>query len=432
MKKESIRQLADKTKNKQIVYLAEKAGSFLKFSEYLKPKKHYLFFSPLFIVLIFAISYAAEAPSFAHNSKNKLAVGKDTARESVLEKTLFVDVDPAKSKGIYLTMWTASRESRMEELTKLIDETDINSVVIDVKGSQGELIYEIYPKIGALIKELHKKNIYTIARVVIFQDSGYAALHPEFVLKTAKGNLWRDRRGFAWLDPASQGSWDHIVDVSEKAIDLGFDEIQFDYVRFPTDGNLDAIVYPAWDGQKTRDEVLNEFFAYSIKKIKEYDSRINVSIDIFGYTFLRGDGLGIGQVLSDAVDYFDYISPMVYPSHYGEGNFGFQNPAEHPYEVIFKTMEQGLNSLREETYQKYLAENLSIEESGKLADDYVIKVKTKIRPWIQVFDMGARYDSVKIKAQIQAIYDSGLTGWLMWDPNNRYNDVKDAISSESK
>lgn len=326
-----------------------------------------------------------------------------------LPEIIRVNVNPDNAKGIYLTMWSASNSRKMENIFALIDKTEINSVVIDVKGSQGELIYEYWSGIGDLIKKLHEKNIYTIARVVVFQDSGYAEFHPEVALKNKSGGLWRDRRGFAWLDPAAKGSHDHIVDIAIKSIDLGFDEIQYDYIRFPTDGVLSSIVYPAWDGQKPRNEVLREFFEYSKKKLKEYDPRVKTSIDIFGYTFLRSDDLGIGQVLGDALDNFDYISPMVYPSHYGPGNFGFDNPAEHPYEVIFETMKEGLEAMG--------------EERAKIA-------KPKIRPWIQVFNMGARYDSAKIRAQIKAIYDSEMTGWLMWDPNNSYTDVPGAVDAE--
>lgn len=395
---------------------------------FLKPSKYHLAFLILIAGFIFLVSYKVSQEPFLFEDGIKHINWQDWQEPGP------TTVNPDEVKGIYLTMWSASMKSRMGELLKLIDDTEINSVVIDVKGSQGELIYEEWSGIGDLIKQLHKKNIFVIARVVAFQDSGYAKEHPEFALKTAGGALWRDRRGFAWLDPASQGSWDHLVDVSRKAIDLGFDEIQFDYIRFPTDGNLSAIVYPAWDGQRPRSEALKEFFAYSTKKIKEYNPLIKTSIDIFGYTFLRSDDLGIGQLLPDAVEHFDYISPMVYPSHYSNGNFGFDNPADYPYEVIYKTIIEGLDSLAKQKLG--LPAEALVEEGESASEDaikeYLASVKPKIRPWIQVFDMGARYDGTKIKAQIKAVYDSGLTGWLMWDPNNRYTDVKAAIGGENE
>lgn len=376
--------------------------------EFISPKRVYLFFVPFVAVVVFVLSFNAEGSIVLHEIENSTSHIRSVVE---LPDAPIVDVNPDQVRGVYLTMWSASNSKKMENIFALIDKTEINAVVIDVKGSQGELIYEYWLGIGDLIKKMHEKNIYTIARVVVFQDSGYAAAHPEVALKNKSGGLWRDRRGFAWLDPAAKGSHDHIVDIAKKAIDLGFDEIQYDYIRFPTDGVLSSIVYPAWDGQKPRSDVLREFFEYSKKKLKEYNPNVKTSIDIFGYTFLRNDDLGIGQVLGDAINNFDYISPMVYPSHYGPGNFGFDNPADHPYEVIFKTMEEGLESLG--------------EEQAEVA-------RPKIRPWIQVFDMGARYDSAKIKAQTQAIYDSQMHGWLMWDPNNAYKDVMGSVGAEGE
>ncbi len=369
-------------------------------------KRVYLTLVPIVALFVFVISFNAGGSIVTDVVESGDA---DVPIAIDLSEIARVNVNPDNAKGIYLTMWSASNSKKMENIFALIDKTEINSVVIDVKGSQGELIYEYWSGIGDLIKKLHEKNIYAIARVVVFQDSGYAMSNPEVALKNRSGGLWRDRRGFAWLDPAAKGSHDHIIDIAKKSIDLGFDEIQYDYIRFPTDGALSSIVYPAWDGQKSRNEVLREFFEYSKNKLKEYDPSVKTSIDIFGYTFLRSDDLGIGQVLGDALDNFDYISPMVYPSHYGPGNFGFDNPAEHPYEVIFETMKEGLEAMG--------------EERAKIA-------KPKIRPWIQVFNMGARYDSAKIKAQIKAIHDSEMTGWLMWDPNNAYTDVPGAVDAE--
>lgn len=420
--KKNNHKLENKKKRKIVYFDIQKYASFIlgfgKFSrklsvEFVFPKMAYVFFMPLIIVFVFGTSFITEGFLVVHEIEEiaNANYGELFARAVHVTNQPAVSVNAGEVKGIYLTMWTVGQKQKMEEILKLIDETDINSVVIDVKGSQGELIYEALQNVDGIIRQLREKNIYTIARVVVFQDSGYAKSNPEVALKNKSGDLWRDRRGFAWIDPAAQGSWEHIVDVAKKSIDLGFNEIQYDYIRFPTDGNLLAIVYPAWDGQKPRSEVLKEFFAYSRDNLKRYDPRVNISLDIFGYTFLRNDDLGIGQVFGDTVEYFDYISPMVYPSHYGAGNFGFENPAEHPYEVIYKTIEEGLEALG--------------TEKANIA-------KMKIRPWLQVFDMGARYDSVKIRAQIKAVEDSGLNSWLMWDPKNLYGDVREAIDIGGK
>ena len=315
---------------------------------------------------------------------------------------------PDAVKAIYVTMHTAGRHDAFSKLIDLADATEINSMVIDVKGSQGELLFN-YLDAKELARTLRERNIYTIARIVVFQDSGLAETNPGAVIKNKTGGIWRDRRGFAWADPASKEAWDNVVSVSKRALDVGFDEINYDYIRFPTDGNLENMVYPVWDGQKPRGEVIKNFSAYARDELKKYAPDIALSIDIFGYTFIRSDGLGIGQQLADLLDEFDYVYPMVYPSHYSAGNFGFQDPAEHPYEVIKGTIEKGLEQLG---------------DKAELA-------KPKIRPWLQVFDIGAEYTPEMIKKEISATYDSlgeKSTGWLLWDPSNRYERASEYLS----
>ncbi|MBI3671750.1 hypothetical protein HY249_03075 [Candidatus Azambacteria bacterium] len=311
---------------------------------------------------------------------------------------------PDIMRAVYSTMWSASSKQKRAYLEDLLDKTDLNSIVIDVKGSGGEMIFDNFSDISSFINELHQKGVYVIARIVVFQDSGLAKTNPEFSLKKQDGSVWRDRKGFAWSDPASLGAWDHVVGVAKKSIDAGFDEINYDYIRFPTDGNLQSIVYPAWDGVEDKSDVIKRFVAYSKEKLKAYSLETKLSLDIFGYTFLNVSGLGIGQKLTDVLDNFDYIYPMVYPSHYSAGNFGFTNPADHPYEVVSQTLQKGLDSLGERK-----------EEA-----------KGKIRPWIQVFDLGAKYTPAMIEAQIKATYDvlgETNTGWLMWSPSNNYDEA---------
>jgi len=311
---------------------------------------------------------------------------------------------PDVMRAIYATMWSISSDSRRKYLIDLIDRTDLNSIIIDVKGSGGELVFESVPHIKEIVDELHRKNIYVIARVVVFQDNGLAKISPEFSLKDKNGDIWRDRKGYAYSDPSAKGVWDYNVGIAKQAIDIGFDEINYDYIRFATDGKLDDIVYPFWDGTGEKSDVIKNFGAYSKKELKTYKPEVKLSLDIFGYTFLRGDGLGIGQKLEDMLDNFDYVYPMVYPSHFGPGNFGFANPAEFPYEVVKRTLDQGLDSL------------------GEKKD----VVKSQIRPWIQVFDLGAKYTPEMVEAQIKATYDAlgtENTGWLMWSPSNNYDEV---------
>jgi len=310
---------------------------------------------------------------------------------------------PDVLRAVYSTMWSVSSEKKRAYLLDIFDKTELNSIVIDIKDSAGELAFERLGNLADIVSELHDKGIYTIARIAVFQDSRLAKEDPSFSLKSKKtGELWRDRKGYAWTDPASEGGWDYNIGIAKRAIDVGFDEINYDYIRFPTDGNLEDIEYPFWDGVEEKSEVIKRFSAYSKEKLKEYNPDTKLSIDIFGYTFLEGNGLGIGQKLEYLVDNFDYVYPMVYPSHYSTGNFGFANPAEHPYEVVKGTLEQGLERL------------------GDKKDT----AKPKIRPWLQVFDLGATYTPEMIEKQIRATYavtGTTTTGWLMWSPSNIYD-----------
>ncbi len=332
---------------------------------------------------------------------NADSVLSDAVREDFIISNIET---PDVMRAIYATMMSVSSQKKRDYLISLLDETDLNSIIIDVKESGGELIFDNFPEIKTLIDELHKKGVYVIARIVVFQDNGLAKTNPEFFLKNNDGSVWRDRKFFAWSDPASLGAWEHVVSISKRAIDVGFDEINYDYIRFPTDGNLKNITYPSWNGIEDKSDVVKRFTAYSKEKLKEYNPKIKLSLDIFGYTFLVGDGLGIGQSLVYMLEDFDYVYPMVYPSHYSAGNFGFKNPADHPYEVVRQTLEIGLDSLGD------------IKEESK----------SKIRPWIQVFDMGAVYTPKMIEAQIKATYDvlgPTNTGWLMWSSSNNYDKV---------
>lgn len=313
-------------------------------------------------------------------------------------------------KAIYVTMHTAGIRKKMDALIALADATEVNAMVIDVKGSQGELIFDMLDA-PALVAKLHEHGIYVIARIVVFQDSGAATREPSVVIKKEGGGIWRDRRGFSWVDPAAEKGWEHVFDVSKRALDIGFDEINYDYIRFPTDGNLGVMVFPAWNKEVPQHEIIAKFAVRAREVLKSYDPAMKLSIDIFGYTFLQNSGLGIGQRLEDTIAVFDGVYPMVYPSHYSTGNFGFANPADHPYEVVKGTLEKGLLQL----------------------GDTATSSAAKIRPWLQAFDLGAVYTPEKMKAQIRATEDGlrGMsTGWLLWDPGNEYDTGYDFLEKE--
>lgn len=316
---------------------------------------------------------------------------------------------PFPLKGVYMTSWVAGTPAFREELVKFIESSELNSVVIDVKDYTGKVAFltadeklnalgyseNRIPAIRSLIQELHRKNIYVIARLQVFQDPHLVQKRPELAVKRKSGAVWRDNKGLTWLDPAAPEVWELMARIAREAESQGFDELNFDYVRFPSDGNLGDIKYPLWDGKVPKSEVIKNFFQYLDSELSAL--AVPISADIFGLTTWNTDDLNIGQILEEAARHFDYISPMVYPSHYPPGFQGFKNPAEHPYEIIKTAMERAKERL------------LAIGENPQ-----------KLRPWIQDFDLGANYDAAMVQLEKKAVYDAGLNSWLSWDPANKY------------
>jgi hypothetical protein len=321
-------------------------------------------------------------------------------------------------KGIYLTAYGAAVPSLYEPAVKLIEETELNAVVIDIKDYSGQLSYvsevPLVKELGAdsepkiddmkkIIDELHEKGIYVIARQTIFQDPVLSKQKPEWAVQNKyTGRQWVDRKGLGWADPTVKEVWDYNIDIAKEAIRLGFDEINLDYIRFPTDGDMKAMAFHNFPKGKAKHEAIREFFEYFSKAMTKEPAYI--SADLFGLVtikVLEKDDLGIGQLLVDAVPYFDYISPMVYPSHYAAGFNGYANPAEHPYEVVKYSMDMAV-------------------ETGLKPVSTETTVRAKLRPWLQDFNMGAIYDASMVRKQINAAEEAGSFGWLLWDPRNIY------------
>lgn len=333
-------------------------------------------------------------------------------RKKLIEKKLNQHLNIFPQKGIYSTVWTA-RAKRINDLIRIVGETEINSIVIDVKDNS---VY-IDDYLINLVKMLREKNIYTIARIVFFQDGSQINIHPDWYFKKNDGTLWQDNRHWYWLDPSNQETWAYNVAIAKQAIDAGFDEINFDYIRYPAFTKDEDVDFPPEDKIVVKSQVINEFAKYLTSELKNYDPNIKLSVDLFAYNMLRSDDLGIGQNFRELYDYFDYISPMIYPSHYISGNFGFENPAEHPYEVVFGTIEKGKAQLRDKIIYEIGTSTLA------LVNPIFEKDLKKLRPWLQDFNIGAMYDGEMIRKEKQAVYDSGLTaGWLLWNPRNVYTE----------
>lgn len=335
---------------------------------------------------------------------------------------------PPVVRAIYMTSWVASQHEWRMALAKFIRDSDLNSIVIDVKDYSGVIAFDTgdpvlaasgaqqvrVPDLKDFIATLHEMGIYVIARISVFQDPIYAAKHPSQAVQTRAGAVWKDRNGLHFVDPAATPYWDYIVRLSKASIAVGFDELNFDYVRYPTDGNLKDISYPVSGPKMTlldrqlrekrptgsvlptaKQTIMTEFFAHLSESLRPLG--VPLSVDLFGMTMTAVDDVSIGQVLESALPYFDYICPMVYPSHYPSGFRGYANPASHPYEIIHFVMKEGMSRVKAAGYGPQV-----------------------LRPWLQDFNLGATYDEAKVRAQIRAAHDAGVQGWLMWDPRNRY------------
>lgn len=315
---------------------------------------------------------------------------------------------PESVRALYMSSWVASTPSMRDKIIKLVDETTINAVVIDIKDATGRVSFlvddpviantgspkNLIKNIDELIQTLHDKNIYVIGRISVFQDPYLTQQKPEWAIKSKSTHtVWKDKKGLSFLDPTEPEVWNYIVHLAKYSYNQGFDEINFDYIRFPSDGNISDISYPVAAGSKS--DALEKFFAHLNTELKK--DNIPMSADLFGLTTEAVDDMGIGQILEKALPHFDYIAPMIYPSHYPKGYQGFQNPAAKPYEVVTLAMKKGIERAR-------------VLGMGP----------EKFRPWIQDFDMGATYSASMIKDQIRALEEQGITSYMVWDPANTY------------
>lgn len=369
----------------------------------------FLFFISLVLLLVWQI-FPEERNLFEIINKNENKINLENIWPEKLKNP------PSVIKGIYVTSWVAGNEKRMAELIELIDQTELNAIVIDVKDFSGYLAFPVISSFlksfgteqiriknfAQLVNQLHQKNIYVIARITVFQDPVLAEKRPDLAIRSKRtGKIWKDNKGLAWVDPASFEVWNYILAIAKEVDRYGVDELNFDYLRFPSDGDLKDLSYPIYDEKKEKREILKEFFDYLSKNLRKQN--IKISADFFGLVTVNKDDLGIGQILEDFLPYFDYLCPMVYPSHYASGFLSYKNPALYPYEVI-----------------KY-----SLENAKKRVDDFKKNYPDvsvgEFRPWLQDFDLGANYDEKMVRLEKKAVVDVGLSnGWLLWDPKNIY------------
>ena len=381
----------------------------------------------------------------------------DQVKDSVLppdQRTVVAHVSqPEQVKAIYMSACVAGTPSFRNELVAFIEETEINSLVIDIKDASGSISFPpvgnewneawLQGECGArdmreFIASLHAKNIYVIGRLSVFQDSLYTKTHPEYAVKTADGvGVWQDYKGISFIDVAARPYWDRIVDLTAESYNVGFDEINFDYIRYPSDGNMQDISFPvslASEFGLNKAANLETFFAYLSTELRDPVHFVEInhvghgratatpyfSGDLFGMTTSNYSDLSIGQVQERAVPYFDAVAPMVYPSHYPPNFMDFGNPNDAPYEVVYFAMKSGVDRLRATTspIDAFTHTRIGTSTPAIYAKDSYSP--SKFRTWIQDFDYGGDYDAADVRAQIQASYDSGVMSWMVWAPSNRY------------
>lgn len=334
---------------------------------------------------------------------------------------------PKVIKAIYATSWSASSEKKVDYFINFIKSQNLNAIVIDIKDYSGFIAYDIQnsdvekyhakeirmPRINTLIKRLHDEGIYVIARVTVFQDPALVKARPDLAVRSkATEGVWYDNKKLSWIDATSKEAWSYNVGIAKDALARGFDEINFDYIRFPSDGNMADMKFSALTERTPKHVVIREFFKY----LREELGDAKLSADLFGLSTINKDDLGIGQVIEDAYTYFDFVAPMIYPSHYATGFLGFKNPAAYPYEVVAYSVAHA---------QKRLLQ-LQLIASAEAASTSTINKTTpsprgKLRPWLQDFNLGATYDAEKVRLQIKALEDTGLAdGYMIWNASNIY------------
>ena len=319
---------------------------------------------------------------------------------------LDVNLELFQVKGIYYNPNISNTQADVDRLVNLIDTTELNAIVIDVKE---EIVYyntkvQLFNDSGTvnpvldlptLLKTLKDHNIYTIARLVVFKDGLVAEKNPDLAVKsTETGTAWHDMNDVAWVNPTNESLWKANAGMAVELAHLGFDEIQYDYVRFPTDGDLTTMDFGVDYNQKNREEAINGFLEMSHAMLIPTGAKL--SADIFGYTMLVDDDLGIGQNISELYKHVDFVSPMVYPSHYGESALGYSPPNDYPFEIIEISMAQAKKRMNGNTLA--------------------------IRPWLQDFSFPKMtpYGAKEVRAQIDATEQGGGSGWLLWNPDNKY------------
>jgi hypothetical protein len=346
------------------------------------------------------------------------SVARDSAQPAAVNDT--TKRAPAVVRALYANRAAVQSPRKMRHLIAIADTTEINAIVLDMKDEFGLNFrtsnkewakntgnHGVAPNLKALLDTMKAHDLLAIARIVVFNDSVTARVHPEWTIRTPAGETWRSKTGAAWVNPYQRGAWDYNIGIAEELVKLGFGEVQFDYIRFPEPyKSLGPQVFPEAKGVSKPDNLA----AF----LKEAKARLNAlgarsTADIFGLVTTVNGPLEIGQWWEKIAPVTDAVLPMTYPSHYPRGAFGIDRPNAEPYKVV----KAAIDRARERN-----------EKLGITAEEHV-------RPWIQAFSLGKPpYGPEEIRQQKQAIYDAGYDGWVLWSPGSKFDPFIPALEKE--
>ena len=355
-------------------------------------------------------------------SENSVPGSDTTMDNSGIEDTR---PDPVKVKGIYVSGPVAGT-AKMDDLIDLVEQTELNAMVIDVKNDEGKITYKMQseqvseleagvryiPDIKELVTKCKEKDIYLIARIVAFRDPYLAEKKPEWAVHTKSGQIFRDKKGLAWVNPYERDMWDYLTEIASQAAADGFDEVQFDYIRFSTDIGEGEVDYGPEAEQKDKVEIITEFTEYLYDTLMPQG--VYVAADVFGTVIdNETDQKIVGQDYVKMAEHLDYICPMVYPSHYHNGAYGIAVPDADPYATICA------------------AASSSVQELGAVPEEQ----RAHVRMWLQSFTAGwvsghISYGPQQIREQIKGAYDAGYEEWILW--NAAVNYQPDSLLTEEE
>jgi hypothetical protein len=320
-----------------------------------------------------------------------------------------LELAPILPKALYFSIYGIGVSAIRDPAFQILADAGLNAVVIDLKGDGGQIPYPSSMALAAqtgalkvktissltgLVKDLKARGLYAIARIVVFKDPLLAAAKPEWAVHNSDGSVWKDSTGLSWIDPFQEKAWSYALGVAEEAAAAGFDEIQFDYIRFPDSTDVS---YSQHATEDSRIVAIDGFLDKARQQLRPYN--VFIGVDVFGYICWNRNDTHIGQHLEDLATRVDYISPMLYPSGFQFGIPGHRDPVADPYDIVYDTLSE--------------------------AQRRTAGMSVLYRPWLQAFRDYAfdrrKFGDAEIRAQVLAAHDAGSAGWMLWNPRNVYS-----------